>query len=48
MYDGVHFVPDGNMICCRFDDFIDPVVSPMGFGHTEQEAYEDLLENSLK
>lgn len=46
--DGFHFVRDGDMWCCRFDDFIDLVVSPAGFGQTKREAYEDLKENMLK
>jgi hypothetical protein len=45
---GVHFVTEGDLLCCRFNDFVDLHTSPAGFGPTKQDAYEDLLENALK
>lgn len=45
---GVKFVMDGDQWCCVFEDFVDLAESPSGFGDTKQDAYEDLIENSLK
>jgi hypothetical protein len=43
------FGQDGDMVSCwRNDNFVDPVVSPIGFGVDEISALEDLLENELK
>ena len=37
-YDGVHVIGDGDMLCARFDDFVDLQESPSGWGHTDAEA----------
>jgi len=34
--------PDGDMICAVFHDFIDLQASPVGFGHTAEEALKNL------
>ena len=34
----IEIVPDGNMLCAHFDDFINLAESPAGFGKTEADA----------
>lgn len=45
----VEFSDDGDCICAyRKNTFINPIESPIGYGETEEEALEDLIENESK
>ena len=46
--DEICFLHDGDMIGAVRSDFVNLQESPAGFGKTEVEAYEDLLEMENK
>lgn len=41
-FENIQVKMDGNMWCAHYDDFIDQMESPAGFGKTPQEAVNEL------
>lgn len=44
----IEFAMDGDMLMCIRPGFTNLVQDPAGFGETEEEAYQDLIENEAK
>ena len=40
--DAICFFPEGNQWACVYGDFVNLQESPIGFGRTREQAYEDL------
>ena len=47
-YDGVHVDGDGDMLCAKFDDFVNLQESDCGFGRTDAEAIVELAGGTRK
>jgi endonuclease III len=47
-YDGVHVDGDGDMLCAKFDDFVNLQESDCGFGRTDAEAIVELAKETRK
>ena len=47
-YDGVHVDGDGDMLCAKFDDFVNLQESDCGFGRTDAEAIVELAGETRK
>lgn len=43
---GVNMFLDGNMWCATYPDFTNLQESPAGFGVTQDDAYQDLIQNN--
>ena len=44
----ITYSKDGDKICAKFNDFVDPQKSPIGFWNTEEEAKADLIKEDEK
>jgi hypothetical protein len=47
-YNGVHVDSDGDMLCAKFDDFVNLQESDCGFGRTDAEAIVELAGETRK